>query len=156
MPKIIIVTTSVKKFFIVFHRPGPSSNKVGPRILDGLAQHSYGGQFYRWPNFGRARPTDLGWTIIEGVSRFCPAQPNPTDLGWTVIDGVSRSCPAQTNRPRVDSNTGFVPSGSDAFRAVEHIAEYMKFSFTYLFGEISCGFGTNQHSSICHSLHLLR
>jgi hypothetical protein len=31
---------------------------------------------------------------------------------------------------------GFVLSGSDAFRAVEHIAEYMKFSFTYLFGEI--------------------
>jgi hypothetical protein len=48
---------------------------------------------------------------------------------------------------------GFVLSGSEAFRAAEHIAEYIKFSFMYIFGKISCGFETNQHSSICCSLH---
>jgi hypothetical protein len=35
---------------------------------------------------------------------------------------------------------------TDAFLSAEHIAEYDKFYFTYLFGEMFCGFEAYQNS----------
>jgi hypothetical protein len=44
---------------------------------------------------------------------------------------------------------------TDAFHSAEHIAEYDKFYFIYLFGEMFCGFEAHQHSSVHHNLYFL-
>jgi hypothetical protein len=50
---------------------------------------------------------------------------------------------------------GFMCFSTDAFHSAEHIAECIKFSFTYLFGEMFCGLKASHHSLIHHSLYFL-
>jgi hypothetical protein len=50
---------------------------------------------------------------------------------------------------------GCVYFSSDVLHSAEHTAEYVKFSFTYPFGEIVCGFKASHHFLIHRSLYFL-